>query len=433
MSANANLKEISESNTAAESPNQRIGFDDMEQIMGGLPDTPADFRKGDKDDDVVEETEEFSDEGDADGSDESGAGNGADGASAKKGTAKDLKKPAVQPEPAKPGEGKAGGEGKAAAAGQALPKEPYRVTVDGKVVDLAPGGTMKVKVDGKDQEVTVHDMVRSYVGKVSYDRKFQDLSKDRQSLETERTKHIAERTQLTNTVKQAHDLAVTKNDPRGMVFLLAEQMKAKPMDVWKGVVTKVAEVLKNNGVAIDDAALENQFKDDEIAYHRDSETRKVTTEAQNNERQALETRMTKVQERFKSEDGETTLTKKAVVNIYDRLVKGGKYSENDITPELIGNIHEADQAFVSAEKVVAELEITDENKEKVLDLVAETKLKNPEFSDAQLSQITREALGMGVQKVSKVLKKKTAESDRKPGTPNKSTSDAALNFDDLDD
>lgn len=399
-----------------------FGFDQMEEALGGLPAKPE----------TTDGEEGTETEPDTDTEAESGGGRRAK-------AAQDLKKKAGQDvddgedgEEEEPGEEEQEEEpeeaeeeeereedpkGKKKLEGQ---KKAYRVKLGDKDVDLPPDTKLKVPVDGKLQDVSLSELASNWNGKVVWEKKFNELARDRHTFQTAKK-------ELNDSISEVYKLATEKNDPRGMVYFIAETMGADPVKVWKDTVKSVAAALKASGVEVDDAALDAGFKDDELAYHRSSREREAKRGEQQRVVQEFQTRTKTVQDKYGISD-------KDLVETYDAMKASGKYKEEDITPEALGEFFFEKSAGQLAKKVVASLGDDIENKDRAVELLAETKLKFPEFTEEDLLAVAKEAFGGKPGKTAQKLSKKVRQTERGIPPTKKRTEKAveALRWDDID-
>ena len=82
-------------------------------------------------------------------------------------------------------------------------------TADGKSIEIPENAKLKVKVDGKVQEVTLQDLQKDYAGKVAYERKYKELSVERETVKKDRETFQAEVKQIDTQLNEVFELAKT--------------------------------------------------------------------------------------------------------------------------------------------------------------------------------------------------------------------------------
>lgn len=316
------------------------------------------------------------------------------------------------------------------------PKKGFDVKIGDKVERLPPETEVTVKVDGKEQKVSLADLTSEFSGKTNWTAKHQELANERKSLETERNTFHVEQQTVNHRITEMYKLATEKKDPRALIYYIADALGANGAQIWHQMLGQVREQLKAAGVQVpgdDDPAIRAQRAEDESAYYRDRDARNAESARQASERQTWETRTKKVQESYGVDAaGQPVFSDRELVRVYDKLLSSG-YKEDQITPELCGQAFAWDRATTVAQNVLKSLKTEVDNPEKAIKLLREAKLANPEFTESDLKQIASEVLGDLTKKVASSLSKKvrTAGAPPRQPKPEKSTKHEAVFFDDL--
>lgn len=400
-----------EKNLVTEGTN--FGFDRMEEALGGLPTASASDTEGISEDKVTEP------EAEAEGTETD------DGRRAK--ATEDIKKKVAKDVTEEDGEEEqeeTAAEDPKDKKKSLDQKKPYRTKLNGKDVDLPPDTTFKVPVDGKLEDVPLAELAKNYTGKVVYEKKFNELAVDRKTFQKEQNTFTTARKQLNDNINHVYKMATEKNDPRGMVYFIAETMGAEPVKVWKDTVLSVAQAMKKAGIEVDLAALEGQFKDDELEYHRSAGQRRTEGEKTQAIAREYANRTDAAMKKYGIPDND------ALVRTFDEMKASGKYDEADITPEALGEYFSGKVSVDIAKKVVASLDEEPENMERAVQLIADTKRQNPDFTEADLTAIAKEVFG-GPGKVAKKLSNKVRKDRVSPTT--RSNKKEAVTWDDVDD
>lgn len=328
-------------------------------------------------------------------------------------------------------EKKKDGEGEEEADDKTVSKKPiegqkkaYKVKNGEQEVELRPDAKVMVPVGGKMKEVTVADLASEYSGKVNWSQKMEEVSRERKTVETEKSN-------INNSIKQVYDYCTEKKDPRGLVYFVAESVGADPVQTWQTMVKQVASSLKAAGFDLDEKAVEAGFKDDELEYHRGKNARDAESRKKEQTMGEIDRRTKAAQERFgKDEEGNLVFDNRRLVETYDAMIKTGKYKPEDITPESCADFFSESFSVEIAEKVLASDEYDVENRDQAIRLLSETKLKFPEFTLEDLKEVAKEVFGSN-KRASKALSKKVQKAER--GTVNRKPSQSveAVSFDDI--
>lgn len=140
-------------------------------------------------------------------------------------------------EDAAAGDGKDGevaekdGELKADEAQDKPAAKTIKAKVDGEEVEINPGAELRVKVKGKNVDVSVQDLMNNYSGKVNYDKKFNELNTERKTLEKESTLHQEEATWLKGKIEDVVSLLDnSEKDPMEAMLYLLDATGRNPLD-----------------------------------------------------------------------------------------------------------------------------------------------------------------------------------------------------------
>lgn len=279
--------------------------------------------------------------------------------------------------------------------------------------DIPEDGVVEVKVDGKTQEVPIAELRNNYSGR-------KHLQEQYESFKTERETFTQDRNDLQSALDTAHDLLVTKGDLKGFVVYAAELMGTDPVQVWREMKSSLPKV----GDGMDEASQKALDLEDELdLYKRREETAKRRAESQKVQ-EDFQTRKTKVQETQKISDEQYERLK-------GELFKTGRFSEDDLTPELVG-----EYAFQLSASTKAHLALKNTNvdpgiMETAFKELNEVILKNPDLSDDDIKAIALEVYGNEPSKRLARKVKKIKETQASPEPPKIKPQNQPLFFSDL--
>jgi hypothetical protein len=109
-----------------------------------------------------------------------------------------------------------------------------KVKVGDELFGLEPDATIKVKVDGKNQEVTVQELINNYSGKVAYDTKFNEIGTQKKEVEQkfkqlEQTKSVI-KSQIEPIIEIIKD---GTRDPYEAVMHIVDMVGGDPYTIFR--------------------------------------------------------------------------------------------------------------------------------------------------------------------------------------------------------
>lgn len=277
----------------------------------------------------------------------------------------------------------------------------YKVSVNGKSIDLPSDVPIEVKVNGQAEKVTVQELINNYAGKTDWTRKYTDLDREKKSLESNLKKFQTESKQLQASVDQLYDLAVTEKKPMEAIMYLAEAMGGNPVDTWKTLKAQILSAYKD-AAPLSDEEIKAIDEREELEYHRRRDQASKAKADEATIKQALETRVNKQLER-------TGVPMPEFVKAYDELKAAGV---KDLNPEVVGDYLAQLKTFNGVKEVVSGLGITDAAKaESVRKQLMEVTQKFPDVTTEMLKEIALEVYATTKKRdgvVSKVTKRDAA-------------------------
>jgi len=204
---------------------------------------------------------------------------------------------------------------------------------DSGLIDVAEAAEVDWKVDGKVEKVKVRELLDNYAGKVSYDRKFQELAGQRKGFTEEAAKFESTRERHKALINDMHKAA-----SEGRVFDAVANMlemtglseKVNP----RKYISELRESLVKHAQALAGMSPE-QRKIAELQEEQDYQNAKYTRLDQQREAEQAEKayheRVTKAIDSVKSSPEEFVQTRDFMVNFY----KSEGKDPSTITPEAI--------------------------------------------------------------------------------------------------
>lgn len=288
-------------------------------------------------------------------------------------------------------------------------------------IEIPEQAVLKVKIDGEEVEVPISDLRNNYSGKVAWEKKFNELS-------TEKKTFSEEKSAIERYVMEFGELA-RRGDKIGAMQYLAQLSGMDPLSFRKELRDQVLEEYK--AVLNMDEHQRKAFElEEENKFLRESKESEAQRLQREQERLQAHNQISQYQEALGIDEAAWEQASK------DLLEEG--YSEDELSPESIGQYVYATQVYERAESALAgvseELASDGEKIEAMFDIINQ----NPDFDADDLTEIITET--WGEPKKAKSGSRKAVASSKKPSEKEtaeerlrKSKIDAFYSFDQLED
>lgn len=309
-------------------------------------------------------------------------------------------------------EATAEGEGSAVAktAKTDAPKiKSYKVSAGDKKLDLPLDAKFTIPVDGKSTPVSVDELVRSYNGKVSWDKRFTALDKDRKAFTQEKSAHEADKKSLNDGLGQFFKLVQQKKGPQAWTHLI----KMAGLDGQYSLQDLRREVLEQAREleAMSPAERAAREAQEQAEFYR-SEFEQLSNSQKAQQAQAqAEAALDQVL-------GSHSISREQFGQYHDQLVKGG-VDAAEITPELVVSYHQRIDAYSAIRQAAEKTDPAILGNDKLVSRLRDFKLANPDVSAADIADVIKSWKGENrARKISeKVRTTKTATSASVRQTP----------------
>lgn len=291
-------------------------------------------------------------------------------------------------------EEKTGDEDSKEEAKQSIPRgKSIRVKDhEGNTSDLSLDSTVKLKVNGKNEIVTLQELRDNYSGKVAYDEKFSNLQEEKEELEISSKRFEGERNELIGHIQH---IAKILDDPDASPFealnYLVDMSGRNVLDFNKKVFAHLSEEVRNLD-GMDDVERELYWNRKELDAIRSNQSAKEEKEL------ALKTQREREQaiNQLRESNG---VTEKDFVESHRELEELG-YSKDQITPEAIVNYAVMKPHYEGAEEVVKEYEddLSDDQINTLISEVAKTLKSYPQISKEKALEVSLDLLGWGYER-----------------------------------
>lgn len=317
----------------------------------------------------------------------------------------------------KAGEGK--GKDKEAEAAAAASKNVKTIKIKNgdQDLDLRADSKITVKVAGKDEQVTVQELMNEFSGKTDWSRKYTEL-------DTERKTFHAERQELQTGIDDLFRLCVTESKPLEAVQMLTEMLGGdgvkQVMEMRKQLLAQAEEYAK---------LTPEQREIREAKERADLLDAKIRRRDAQDKRKSEET---KLADQIADVKAKNNMDDARYEEIRSSLKKAGNIPEAELTPELIGAVHVRWNQMDAVDEITGELKLEGDSLEKAKNALLTEWGKDKSLSKDQIRKIALMVFGKG--KGKSPMQKKLEKS----GSANTDTSASRRKleeptfFDDLD-
>jgi len=263
---------------------------------------------------------------------------------------------------------------------------------NGDASDIDLDSTVKIKVNGKNEIVSLKDLRDNYSGKVSYDSKFESLQAEKTSLENDSVQFKAERDEMVDHIKNIASMLDDENkSPFDALNYLVDMSGRSTLDFNKKVMAHMADEVRNLD-GMDEVERElywNKKELDAVRSNQAAKDEKLTTS--NAQREKTE-RITQLRE-------SQGVTESQFVQSHKELKELG-YEDNQVTAESIVNYAVMKPHYETAETVCQEYEddLSDNENEKLISTVANTLKNYPKISEEKALETALNLLGWDYEK-----------------------------------
>ena len=285
--------------------------------------------------------------------------------------------------------------------------------------ELGDDATVKVKVDGELQEISLKEFKNGISGSKAIAQKFNELDRAKKEYETE----ISAVNEYVNTFGEK----MRQGDTMGALEYLGSFSGMGPHQIRQQLINGLLpEIERLNSLSQSEIDLEYQRAEtDYIKQQRESEQQRYQQEQAQAE---LHSKITEVRDSLSIEDAEWEA---AIASLDERLP-----ADQQITPELVGQEVQMFRAYDRAESVIGQIDenlLNDTNIEILMDTITDY----PHFTEEELIDLCKEAFGVAQEslveeKISKQVKK-AEKSTPKQEVSNNNEMYQELDADDWDD
>lgn len=278
-------------------------------------------------------------------------------------------------------------------------------------LDVPANAKVTVKIEGKDETFEVQDLINEFSGKTNWGRKFQELDTEKKTFQTERQ-------ELNDSIDTLFKLAVTENKPLDAVQYLADLLGgdgiATVMNLQKQMLSVLAE---------DSKLSPEQLEAKQAKQRADLLQKKFDNQKQTDAKKSEQAEIAKRVEAIKTKH---SIDDKRFSEVYKALKESG-VKEADLTPELVGDVHERWHRMDEVDEIAKELQIEDQVSIKKL---YSEYLKDLTLTKAEIKAIAQQVFGGKKSSLKEKIDRNNGGESKPAAKESKNKNDAFF-FDDL--
>lgn len=287
-------------------------------------------------------------------------------------------------------------------------------------LELAANTMFKHKVDGEEVDVELQELLNNYSGKVSYEKKFQELASTRKEFESYRDSYDKDIEDIYGVLENFKN-SMQNKDALGALHHFAAFAGMSPYDFKQEMIRSLApEVLRVNSLSEEQLLSEKlQAENAYLRQQQESEQARL----QNQQTQAeLVRQIRQIQEAHGISDDD-------FASSYNELKESGY--DGNIDAQAVAVYHVNKMAFSKAGDVLNQVNPSLSNETEIVESLQKVIMENPQFDDNDLLEIVNEVYGEFKEETSKTLSKKAMPKKKENVETPKPKKEEFLDWDDL--
>ena len=289
--------------------------------------------------------------------------------------------------------------------------------------ELAANALFKHKIDGEEVDVELQELLNNYSGKVSYDKKFQELAGRKKEFEEFKNNYDSDIETIYNVISGFRD-SMKENDGMGALQHFANFAGMKPYEFQESLITSlIPEVVRRANMSEEQIQQERlQAENNYLRQQQESEQARLEQEQLRSELQA---EITQLQEAHGISEDEFNES-------YRTLMDTGY--EGEINPQAVAEFHVHYSAFSKADSILNQVSESLAEDQEIVESLQKVIVENPSFDDNDLIGIVNEVYGDYVKSISKKVSNKaskTAPKKKQSTNPSQPKKEEYLDWEDL--
>lgn len=259
-----------------------------------------------------------------------------------------------------------------------------RMRMGEELFNVDSDASFKVKVDGKNEDVPLQELINNYSGKTAWDKKFTEIGKEKKNLEFESNKLLKQKEFLDNHLYNAIiPLKDPNKNPIDSLLYLVEMSGEDPYNAYRRIMEANLEEL---GGLLDMTELER-----ELYFHKKKDELHGNAQKKRNDSIQKEQAFNQVLNKVDQLRQAFNVSEEAFVDASEELesiYNGSGLNANNITDEAVVDYASLKPHIAVVKKLVAPYE-ENISESKYGDVVAELarNLRNEDLDEATIKQI----------------------------------------------
>lgn len=272
-----------------------------------------------------------------------------------------------------------------------------------KELEVASDALVTVKVDGKNVEVPVQEVINRYSQQKHLDDLFRKHKTERQEFESQRSK-------LTEVVNKSHELLAQKKDLKGFMEFMSENLGVDGQALYNDAVEKIRQVVEEESTLSPEERRLKHLEEENQYFRSKAEAAKAA--------QAETARLKQIETDVESVITGRGMQKAEFVQAYDALVQNG-FKADEITPEQVGQYWDNYKLVETIESKLAQVDPEAagnfDEVEKLANLAIQTDASSEEIEEVINQLYGNTAAKKLSKKITKTMKRAHIENGPKRG------------------
>jgi len=287
-------------------------------------------------------------------------------------------------------------------------------------VEIAANTLFKHTVEGEEKDVSLQELINNYSGKVGWDKKFQELTEDRNGYNNEVKSHQEEVDRVNSYINTFRD-KMQNNDALGALEYFASFSGMKPFEFREALLQGIApEISRLSELNEDQYRSEQLAAENEYLQKQQESVQKQAEEEQAHQELLSEIASVREAHSINEEDFKTG---------YEDLANDPDFADK-LTPDLVGQYVNECRAFSKSDELLSSISPKLSENNEILESVQKMVLENPDFADEDYLEIINGAYEETLKTASKSVSKKVGKAPAKQ-EPKERKREEYLSFDDL--
>lgn len=275
--------------------------------------------------------------------------------------------------------------------------KPIKVKQGDKTVDLDPNATVKVKVNGKNEIVTIDELRQNYSGEKAWSEKIETANEKLHIAEEKLSAFQEEKAQIAQELEQVSKLLDKEDgDPLEALYYLLD-ITGRDANTYSKKVFDFMEEKVQEMSEMDDVEKELYWTNQKLKAIENNQAAKAKQQEESQAEMEALARVDKLRESH-------GVSEEDFVQAFDELSELG-YGDDEITPEMVVGYHAIKPHYDKATELCSQFE-DDLGDDDMSDLVHETAITlkaYPNISEEEAITISAKKLGFEVDSVDDII------------------------------